>query len=181
MTRAAGRRLTKRMDAGARSPRGMTRRAAALGLAGGMRSMAPGAMLALSHDDASATAGWLRGPVLRTTWGRRLLVLMGVGELIGDKLPTTPSRLELPALIGRVAIAAIGAGAIGSEYGGGKGRIAWAVIVGAAAALAGNVLFANARAAAVARTKLPDPVVAVAEDATCIALLTAVARTRPAR
>ncbi len=161
-----------------RTPRGLTLRVAALGLAGGMRSMAPAAMLALSHGDAPSTAPWTRWPVLRSAGGRRVLALLGAGELIGDKLPGIPSRLQMPALIGRVAIVTVSAAALGSEYGG-KGRVVWAIIVGAAAALAGNVLFAGARTEAVARTKLPDPVVAAVEDAACIGLLCGVARTRP--
>lgn len=173
--------LTLRTPTGAsRTPRGLTLRAAALGLAGGMRSMAPGAMLALSHDDAPDTAPWTRWPLLRSGWGRRVLVLLGAGELVGDKVPGIPSRLEMPALIGRVAIVTVSAAALGTEYGG-KGRVVWAVVVGAGAALVGNVLFAGARTEAVVRTKLPDPVVAAVEDAACIGLLCAVARTRPAR
>ncbi|WP_449570653.1 DUF4126 family protein [Microbacterium sp. MC2] len=157
----------------------MTLRAAALGLAGGMRSMAPAAMLALSHGDTSSAAAWTRWPVLRSRWGRRVLVLFGAGELIGDKLPGIPSRLELPALIGRVAIVTVSAAALGSEYGG-KGRIIWAAIVGAVSALAGNILFGGARTEVTTQTAVPDRVVAVAEDAACIGLLAAVARTRPA-
>nr|WP_277816609.1 MULTISPECIES: DUF4126 family protein [Microbacterium] len=149
-----------------------------MGLAGGMRAMAPAAMLALSHADAPPSALWARWPVLRSAWGRRILVLVGAGELVADKLPGTPSRLEPPALIGRVVIVTFGAAAIGSEYGG-KGRTVWAAVVGAAAALAGNVLFARARAQGVAQTRLPDTAVAAIEDAACVGILTAVARTRP--
>lgn len=175
-----GRRDTSAVDASARNPRGVALRAAAVGLAAGMRAMAPAAMLALAHDDAAPTAPWTRWPVLRSAWGRRVLVALSAGELVADKLPGIPSRLQPPALIGRVASGAIAAAALGSESGGRRHTL-WAAVVGASAALAGSVLCARGRAWVVSRAGLPDPVVAVVEDAACVGLLAAVARNRPLR
>jgi hypothetical protein len=40
-------------------------RALLMGLAAGLRSQVPGAMLAWRHDDAPLAAGWRRWPVFR--------------------------------------------------------------------------------------------------------------------
>ncbi|MGI3786569.1 MAG: hypothetical protein ACRYG2_37975 [Janthinobacterium lividum] len=38
---------------------------------------------------------------------KALLGLAALGEIVGDKLPTTPSRLSPPALVGRLGLAAV--------------------------------------------------------------------------
>lgn len=116
--------------------------AALLGAAGGLRSATPWAALAL------------RG---RLGGGRRRVmpVVAAAGELVGDKLPQTPSRTSPPALGGRL----VGGAAAGGLVAGPAGAL---VACGAAAfgAFAGE----RARAALGRRTGLPDPLIAVGED-----------------
>ena len=95
----------------------------------------------------------------------KALVLMELGELVGDKLPATPSRTSLPPLLGRAASGAL----VGAVVFVSEGRRA---TIGAAlgsttatiAAFAGERL----RALAVEKTGLPDPVVALAGDTTVL-------------
>jgi uncharacterized membrane protein len=113
--------------------------AAALGFAAGLRTFTP---LAALH---------LRGRI----GGPRLLVVAAAGELVVDKLPMTPSRLDPPALAGRVA------------SGAGSGRVVagWpGAAMGAAAAVAGS--YAGARV----REARPGFATAVAEDAVAVTL-----------
>jgi uncharacterized membrane protein len=98
----------------------------------------------------------------------RLLLLATVGELVGDKLPWAPSRLDPGPLGGRAVSGAVGAVALG---GGGGGAL-----LGAAGALAGAWAGARGRArlsAGGTRSDLPG---AVAEDAAALALAWAVTR-----
>ena len=95
----------------------------------------------------------------------KALVLMELGELVGDKLPATPSRTSLPPLLGRAASGAlVGAAVFVSE-----GRHATiGAALGSTAAIAGGFAGERLRALTVEKTGLPDPVVALAEDATVL-------------
>ena len=90
---------------------------------------------------------------------------MEVGELVGDKLPTTPSRTALPPLLGRaVSGAVVGATVFVSDGRRATTGAALGSTVAIVAAFAGERL----RALAAENTGLPDPVVALAEDATVL-------------
>jgi hypothetical protein len=126
-----------------------------LGLAGGMRTFVPLATIALRDRQPS--------PGL----ARLGIVLASAGELVVDKLPSTPSRTEPVGLGGRfVASGSVGwacAGPIG-------GLLAGSTAVGSA------FLTHGVRRDLGKQTGLPDPVIAVAEDA--LALLIARLSTR---
>lgn len=82
--------------------------------------------------------------LLRTRWGRLAAAGLVVGELVGDKLPQSPSRLQPTALGGRVLCAALGGAALPAprgldrrqDVGGRSGRVV-AATVAATAAVAG--------------------------------------------
>jgi len=98
----------------------------------------------------------------------RGLLLATAGELVADKLPWAPSRLEPGPLFGRAVSGAVCAVVLG---GGRRGAL-----LGAAGALAGAGAGAHARAALSgggARSDLPG---ALAEDAAAVALAWAVTR-----
>jgi uncharacterized membrane protein len=105
--------------------------AAILGAATGMRSTVALAALILRRSDGLPAA--LRHPAAR--W---IAATADGAELVADKLPGTPSRLDPAGLIGRLIFAALAAAKICHD---------------ARAALA---------------RRLPDPVAAVAEDALAI-------------
>lgn len=144
-------------------------RALCLGMVAGMRSQMPGAMLAFRQPSAPRSAGWRSWPILRNAWGRRVLMLAGAGELVGDKLPSTPNRTDPNALAGRLLFGTVAGLAIGSE-GHGKGALMMGGIAGATGAAIGTFGGYRVRKAVVGMTGLPDPAVAVVEDIAAVTL-----------
>jgi uncharacterized membrane protein len=140
-------------------------RALGLGAISGLRSLSGPAFVsrAASRGDLD-----LDGTILAFLGSPRIskaLVLMELGELVGDKLPATPSRTSPPPLLGRAASGAlVGAAVFVSE---GR-RATTGAALGSTAAIAGAFAGERLRALAVEKTGLPDPVVALAEDATVL-------------
>ena len=91
--------------------------------------------------------------------------LLALGELVVDKLPVTPARTLPASLVVRALAGGIAGGSLAAARGGDR-RLG--ALCGIAAAVAASFLFERLRAAAVRRTGLPDPVVALAEDALAI-------------
>jgi uncharacterized membrane protein len=127
-------------------------RAAALGAVCGARTFVAPTTLAVR--------GQLGGPN-----ARRVLLVLAIGELVGDKLPSTPPRTDPPALIGRAVSAAVSGRVVGGTEGAG---------IGAAVAVAASFVLERTRRNVGKRTGLPDPVVAVIEDALAISTAAAV-------
>ena len=139
----------------------LTVRSVLLGFATGGRSSLGLALLAVTAPD---TGGW---PTSR--WARGAAVLAAAGELTGDKLPQTPSRLAPPALASRIAVGAA-AGAI-LAHREGASRTATLVSAGLAAAGAGLGSVAGARWRALAADRIgSDWPGALAEDALAISV-----------
>jgi len=136
-------------------------RAAMLGVVAGMRSQLPVALLALAAGGREP-GGWLASPAARI-----VLAVVAAGELIGDKLPTAPSRLEPLPLLGRVAFGAVAGGLLSTRLG---GEAMPGVGAGATGAVVGTIAFGEARLALTRLTGLPDVVFAVAEDALAVGL-----------
>lgn len=141
-------------------------RALILGVLTGGRAATPLATLALHHDDPALKGAWQQWPMFRSPIGRGVLVAAAIGELIGDKLPKTPSRITPGGLVGRVGAGALVGLAIGTT--GPKNRGLESAILGGVGALVGSFAGYLARKAAGGVTRLPDPVVALAEDATVV-------------
>lgn len=131
------------------------RRAAVLGTVTGARTFLAPAALAL------------RGRL--GTAAKFALPVLAAGEVVGDKLPMAPPRVEGPGLVGRVLSGAVS----GRVSGGAKGAR-----VGAAFALAATYPSQALRAQIVKRTPLPDIACAVPEDLIGVALA-AFASTEP--
>lgn len=138
--------------------------AAGLGAVTGMRSMTGLAMAA--HELSDRPAGeidglrrWLASDPVAIA-----LSALAIGELVADKMPEIPDRIDPGPLAGRGVMGAlVGAIAGGEEY-----WIAGAV-VGAVAAVTAAWVGWSVRKEAGWATGLPDPVIAVAEDAVAIA------------
>jgi uncharacterized membrane protein len=143
---------------------GVTLRAAVLGLATGGRSQVGLAAIATRNPASSAAGQPLRA--LTSSRGRRVAQLLLVGELVGDKLPATPSRLNPAVLLSR-----IGAGALSSYVLATRShtRPVVPVLAGAATAWLGNVLGARWRGLAADRG-WPDLPAALVEDAVVVSL-----------
>jgi len=159
-------------------PVGEAWRVAQLGVVAGLRSQLPFALLALAarRGEFAADAGRPLA-LLRASAALPLLGFAAVGELVGDKLPTTPSRLAPGPLLGRVAFGAAAGAAVAREAGRAVGLPA---ALGGAGAALGSVVGYRLRAGAGRATGLPDPILAVVEDALAIGLgVVALRRRRP--
>ena len=142
-------------------------RAASAGIATGMRGTV--AITAIAYA-ARQGALSVRYPhldrLLQAQPTLPLLATAVVGELIVDKLPMTPSRLEPGPLVGRL----VGSGVTGALVSRGRGGSSiTGALVGAVTALASSWAFGRGRVKISARTGVPDPVVAIGEDGLAIA------------
>src|ERR1044071_8820386 len=71
------------------------------GALAGMRSMSPPALLSLFLSRQVLPPGHSVAQRLGMRSTTNVLLALALGELVGDKLPNTPNRTFLPALIGR--------------------------------------------------------------------------------
>ena len=140
-------------------------RAALLGAATGGRSMAGIAAVALTTPPGADPA-WLG-----SRWGRIGATAAALGELVGDKLPTTPSRLEPLPLTGRIMFGAV-TGFLLSQR---EGRPSGAPVLAAAAGAVGGAVLGRAWRARAQRRGRPDLPAALAEDAVVYAVALAAA------
>jgi uncharacterized membrane protein len=98
-------------------------------------------------------------------------VLAVVGELVGDKLPQTPSRLDLPGPVVRVATGVAGAALLSRRD---RTAAALPVLAGAVGALAGT--YGGAAWRSWASRRVPDWQAAVVEDVLALVLAGTAAR-----
>lgn len=139
-----------------------------IGIIAGMRAMTAPAVV--SHKlsttptefNADSPLHFMTSPRTATVFK----VLAG-GELIGDKVPGSPNRTSPPQLAGRIVSGAVSGAALSEA----KGLSAtWGTVLGGLGALAGTFAFFHLRHFLTHDKGLPDPVVALAEDALTIAL-----------
>lgn len=154
---------TRLFGAGRSGTKSLIVRAAALGFAAGLRSQVANATLARHFDDAPRSAAWRTWIPFRWPAARTIMQVGAVGEMIGDKLPNTPSRLAAGPLGGRIASGAFIGAAIGSEYRSRSALIVGAVLGGAGAA-AGSYSGYHGRTYVTSTFGVPDLPVALAED-----------------
>lgn len=135
-----------------------------IGVIGGLRSLtAPAAV------SWAARLGWLH---LENTWLAFLgytatpyiLSALAVGELIGDKLPKTPSRKAPPGFIARIVVGALCGAALAATDGGLIGGLL-AGVLGAVAGTLGGYEFRARLVRAIGGKDLP---IALLEDAIAI-------------
>lgn len=135
-------------------------RALVLGAVSGGRSASGLAALALSTPRGSD-----RLHALASLPGTGVATLAAVGELVADKLPQTPSRLDPPALGARLVAGATVAGALARREGAG---VVLPALLGTAGALVGTYAGAQWRKAYASQG--PDWQAALAEDAAVLLL-----------
>jgi uncharacterized membrane protein len=120
---------------------------ALIGAATGLRTMmAPAALSRARHVHPAA---------------RALLLAAAAGELVADKLPGIPNRIEPGPLLGRITTGAIAGGVLARRN---RRSAAAGALLGGAAAAAGAVAGYHARRALTQEAGLPDLPVALAED-----------------
>ncbi|MEP7189696.1 MAG: DUF4126 family protein [Roseiflexaceae bacterium] len=139
-----------------------------LGVVAGLRSQLPGALLALAVRQGRLPHGQ-RIPLrwLGARWGLPAAALAAGGELIGDKLPITPSRLSPAPLIGRL----VSGGAAGAAIADATGQSAiTGVALGVVGAAIGSVAGYYARASLSTATGIASPILGIVEDIIAIGL-----------
>lgn len=143
-------------------------RSAQLGAATGLRSMAAPSQLSrfLAKSPADAAGGSVAG-FLANGAVRALLQVAYLGEMIGDKLPTVPDRIESSPLLGRAVFGSITGGVLAGTQG--ESRALGAVFGGAGAVLGAYAGY-HARRALVREGGLPDLPVALCEDVVALLL-----------
>jgi len=93
-----------------------------------------------------------------TAW---VFTALALGELVADKLPSTPSRTKPGPFVGRIVSGAMCGAAISAGTG---SPLALGAVLGAIGAVAGTLGGYNARVRLVPALKVPDSVVALVED-----------------
>jgi uncharacterized membrane protein len=124
-------------------------RAAGIGFVAGLRSMTAPAAVMAATDNPLALPG----------------VLLALGELVGDKLPMTPSRTIPPAFGVRVLSGGYCGFALAEPY---DGSMLIGVAGGAAGAVAGTLAGAAWREKVAPALHVPSIVAALLEDALAV-------------
>jgi uncharacterized membrane protein len=138
--------------------------AALAGAATGLRSTV--GIGALVETGSAGLTGVFAAPPARVVAG------LGVaGELVVDKLPSTPSRLEPPGLLARVALAAV-AGAVIARAS--RRPVVPAMVVAAGTAVVSARVGHDLRT--FASTRVPPLAAAIGEDAVAVGLALLAAR-----
>lgn len=138
-----------------------------IGVVAGLRSMTAPAVVAWA-----AHIGWINlhgSPMafMRSLWAVAIFTILAVGELVADKLPTTPARTAPVGLIARIVTGAL-AGACLAFAGG--AALWFGAVAGACGAIAGAFAGKQARGGLVRALHVPDFAIAVPEDLIAIGL-----------
>jgi uncharacterized membrane protein len=141
------------------------RKALGLGAISGLRSTSGPAFVSRAASRGELDLGGTRLAFLGSTRLSKVLLMMALGEFVGDKLPMAPSRTTLPSLLGRAASGGlVGAALFVSE---GRHAVTGAAL-GAPTAVAAAFAGEGLRAFVGQKTGVPNPVVALAEDAVVV-------------
>jgi uncharacterized membrane protein len=136
-----------------------------IGVVAGLRALtAPAAV------SWAARLQWLdldRTPLslMGSTVAVSVFTLVALGELVADKLPSTPARTALPGLIGRIVFGGLCGACLAAA---GTASMVAGTVLGAAGGVAGAFGGYEARTRLVRALKVPDAVVACVEDAVAI-------------
>jgi uncharacterized membrane protein len=136
-----------------------------IGIVAGLRSMTPPAVVAwaarLGHLEFAPTPlGWLGSGI--AAW---IFAAAAVGELVGDKLPSTPNRTAVGPLIARLLSGALAGSALAAGH---AGSLPGGAVAGALGALVGAFGGYRARTGLVRALGTPDYVVALLEDVVAV-------------
>ncbi len=137
-----------------------------IGVIGGLRTMTALAVVAWA-----ANRHWLNlhsSPLafMGSTAAVAVFTVLALGELVVDKLPSTPNRTKLLGLIGRSVTGGLSGAAVALS---GAQSIALGAVLGVAGGIAGAFAGHEVRKRLVRALKVPDFVAALLEDAVAIA------------
>lgn len=106
-----------------------------IGVVSGLRSMAAPAAVSWAVQLGYLSIGDIWLAFLGFRWTRWILSIAALGELIGDKLPSTPSRKALVPFVARILSGGLCGGAIGATL----GNLYLGMVFGVAGAVAGTL------------------------------------------
>lgn len=136
-----------------------------IGVLSGLRALTPAAVVAwAAHRGALSLGGGLAW--MGSTAAMVVLVVLAIGELIADKLPSTPNRTAPPGLVARLVLGGLTGACLASA--GGASAVVGAGL-GAVGGLVGAFGGYQARTGIQRASGLPDVVVALLEDLVTIA------------
>lgn len=136
--------------------------AALLGAVAGMRSMTAPALVSQLAHGGKLTVGHPAIDFLQNSTTAKASLIFAAGEAIADKLPFMPSRTKPVALLGRALTGGFAGAAVCSA----KRRPVWiGAVIGAATAIGAAYGAYQLRKRAGESLHVPDPLVALAEDA----------------
>jgi uncharacterized membrane protein len=136
--------------------------AAVLGAVSGMRSMAAPAIVSrLAHTGLLPLAD-SQIKFLGHKNSAKTMALMAAGEMIADKLPFIPNRTAVFPLVTRAVSGALSGTAFVKAR---KGSVALGALIGSLAAVGASYGAYKLRKSLGKKLHVPDPVIAVAEDA----------------
>jgi uncharacterized membrane protein len=136
-----------------------------IGAVAGLRSLSAPAVLAWA-----ANHNWLNlhsSPLsfMTSTAAMVVFILLAVGELIADQLPSTPSRTAPPGLVARIVLGGLSGAGMAVA---GSQSLAIGAVLGIVGALLGTFGGYQARTRLVQALKVPDLVIATVEDIVAI-------------
>jgi uncharacterized membrane protein len=136
-----------------------------IGVVAGLRSLSAPAVLAWA-----AHHNWLNLhnsllSFMTSTAAMVVFILLAVGELIADQLPSTPSRTAPPSLVARIVLGGLSGAGIAVA---GSQSWAFGAVLGIVGALLGTFSGYQARTRLVQALKVPDLVIATVEDIVAI-------------
>ncbi|MFD2570880.1 DUF4126 family protein [Spirosoma soli] len=139
-----------------------------IGLVAGMRTFTAPALVnyKLTNTRPDRLAG-SRLAVMSSPKASILLTVLAAGELVGDKVPSAPNRIDIQPLSARMVSGAV-CGASLSEAEGKQATLG--AVAGSVGALVGSYTFFYLRRWLTVEKGLPDFVVALAEDALAIGI-----------
>jgi uncharacterized membrane protein len=136
-------------------------RAATLGFVTGLRSLTPFALLSWLQANGDSgrqdpVEAFLDYPAVRL-----ITALLALGELVGDKLPNTPSRLKPGSLIVRLVIGALAGMSICRQA---RQSLILGALLGMGGAGAGSFMGYYGRTTLAKATRIPQWLWGIAED-----------------
>ena len=136
-----------------------------IGVIAGLRTMTAPAVVAWAANRHWLNLHNLPLALMGSTAAVVVFTLGALGELVIDKLPSTPNRTKLLGLIGRSVLGGLSGAAVAAS---GAQLIALGAVLGLAGAIAGTFAGYEVRKRLVRALKVPDFVIALLEDAVAI-------------
>ncbi len=137
-----------------------------IGVVAGLRSLTAPAIVAWAAHRNWISLHHTPLSFMGSTAAVVIFILLAVGELVADQLPSTPNRTSPPGLIARIVLGGLSGACIAAAA---DQSLALGAVLGMAGGIAGAFGGYQIRTRLVRALKVPDVVIALLEDAVTIA------------